>query len=350
MERFHVMIVDDQREIRQVLRTALKASSHEYTVIELSSAEEAILEFSNYPIDLLIADINLPGIHGLELIRRIKNQGYDPKVILLTSHSNPQLRRMVADAGAYAYFLKPVQISEIMDAVERCLGINLPVSHPKVFIETNSTPGRVSQRLSEMRKELDAISVVLIDDSGRVLARAGSLPDSSEENSLLPSLMAAFSAGNNVSSLLGVDRPQNISFISGVQFDFILSNLGNAYALLVAMNPKNTKFDLGAIFQIVGSVTDELVDLLVKIGVRTGIVEESEIHISSPLPLGIFEEDTPGITPEFPEISEASIPSDDVEAFWDSVSRDDVDHEANRDVLTYEQAKLLGLTPDDDGG
>ncbi len=66
-----ILLVDDQRQVSRVLRSALEVSSKDYIINDVSSAEEALLEISRGPLDLLVTDLRLPGMTGLELVERV---------------------------------------------------------------------------------------------------------------------------------------------------------------------------------------------------------------------------------------------------------------------------------------
>ncbi len=84
MRPFHVLIVDDQRDARSVLRAGLETLESRLKITDVPSGEEAILVIASQPIDLLVADIRLPGISGLELKERARMRNPDLKVILIT--------------------------------------------------------------------------------------------------------------------------------------------------------------------------------------------------------------------------------------------------------------------------
>ena len=66
-----ILLVDDQRDIVRLLHSALQTLGHELDIIDAPSGEEALLEASRRKIDLLVADYRLPGISGVELMRKI---------------------------------------------------------------------------------------------------------------------------------------------------------------------------------------------------------------------------------------------------------------------------------------
>ena len=118
-----VLLVDDQRDIVRLLHSSLQTLGHELEIIDAPSGEEALLEASLHKIDLLIADYLLPGISGVELMRKIRARNPSLKVIFITGMTERKARNEMLNAGAVAMFDKPIPMADFLDAVERSLGL-----------------------------------------------------------------------------------------------------------------------------------------------------------------------------------------------------------------------------------
>ncbi len=346
MAKYRILLVDDQRDVRLALRDAIETLGPDFEVADVPSGEEAILELSSGSFDLLISDVRLPGITGLELLNKVKKLKSDIKIILMTGLMDSQVRQEVADAGASAFFLKPIEIADFLDAVERSLGLVAE----QIFGDDNllgaEKPSEsVSERLASLRKEMDAISAVLLDGRGRVLARAGDLPDASIETALFPALMAAYSASEKVAKLLHSTPPKDLMYFSGSKYDVFLAHVGESYALLVAGNPSGSSEQVLESMKSVHAGLRDLVTILAQMGVRIKsdeTVPEAEIEVAEEIPA------EPEIEALF-QGAEADINFEELDAFWDTASLILEDDElTNADALTYEQARRLGLTPDDE--
>jgi two-component system KDP operon response regulator KdpE len=105
-----VLIVDDEQAIRRFLRTALDA--HGYEIVEAATGEDGILQVVNAQPDLVILDMGLPGISGLEVTRRLREWTSVPIIIL--SVQNQDADKIAAlDAGADDYLTKPFSVGEL---------------------------------------------------------------------------------------------------------------------------------------------------------------------------------------------------------------------------------------------
>jgi two-component system KDP operon response regulator KdpE len=110
MQKTKVLIVDDDHAIRRFLRTSLTA--HGYDVYTTATGEDAILQTINAQPDLIILDLGLPGIDGIEVTKRIREWSQTPIVIL--SVQNQDTDKIEAlDAGADDYLTKPFSIGEL---------------------------------------------------------------------------------------------------------------------------------------------------------------------------------------------------------------------------------------------
>ena len=106
MSKFRILIVDDQLDVRRMLRAGVETLGSDFKVVDVPSGEEALLVISSQTFDLLIIDVLLPGISGLELIQQVRNRIPDIRIILITGSMESEIRRQVADAGADAFFFQ----------------------------------------------------------------------------------------------------------------------------------------------------------------------------------------------------------------------------------------------------
>lgn len=102
-----VLIVDDEDALGEVLVEAFSASG--YRAERAQSAEEALEKFRADPADILIVDKNLPGMSGLDFIRRVREISYWPAIVLITGYSSPESAEMALNLDVDAYLEKPFE-------------------------------------------------------------------------------------------------------------------------------------------------------------------------------------------------------------------------------------------------
>jgi DNA-binding NtrC family response regulator len=121
-----VLIVDDEPTILMTLSHLL--GSKVTTVITSSRIEEAEEALSRYKFDLVIADIRLSGmygIEGLELLSYIKQLSPETEVIIMTAYGSEEMREDAYSRGALQYYEKPIDITQLISEVQS-LGITVP--------------------------------------------------------------------------------------------------------------------------------------------------------------------------------------------------------------------------------
>ena len=111
-----ILLVDDQRDIIKLLHSTLDTLAHELEIIEAPSGEEALLETSREKVDLLVSDYRLPGMTGVELMRKIRVKYPDVRIILITGMTDRKARDEILNAGAAAVFDKPISLTDFLDA------------------------------------------------------------------------------------------------------------------------------------------------------------------------------------------------------------------------------------------
>ncbi len=123
MTSANILAVDDEPQIRRVLRTTL--SFRGYVITEASSGEEALEIVRKERPDLILLDVNLPGMSGIETCRELRRWTNVP-IIMLTVRSAERDKVVALDAGADDYITKPFGIEELLARVRASLRRHAP--------------------------------------------------------------------------------------------------------------------------------------------------------------------------------------------------------------------------------
>ncbi|MGD1097975.1 MAG: response regulator transcription factor [Bryobacteraceae bacterium] len=118
MSAGRVLVVDDEPQIRRVLRATLSAQGYE--VQEARTGEDALVAFRESRFDLVLLDLNMPGMGGLETCRQIRGTS-EVAVIMLTVHDAEKDKVAALDAGADDYVTKPFSTPELLARVRAAL-------------------------------------------------------------------------------------------------------------------------------------------------------------------------------------------------------------------------------------
>jgi len=118
-ESRHILIVDDESLVRRSLSELLTLQG--YTVSSVSSGKEALDSLKNYTADIVITDIKMPELDGMQLLKKIKTLYPDIPVILITGYGSIEDAVEAMKEGAYDYITKPIVDSEIKIVIERLI-------------------------------------------------------------------------------------------------------------------------------------------------------------------------------------------------------------------------------------
>ena len=342
MSPHRILIVEDQREVSRLLRSALETLEIELEVVEIPSGEEAILFSSRNNIDLLVADYRLPGISGIELMRKVQKNQTQARIILVTGQTDPRIRKEVAEAGADAFFIKPVPIADFLDAVERHLNLVETILPPEpIAVNDTKLQPDLPDLLAGLRQELAATAVILLNDTGRILARAGDLLNRENEVDLISSLLSIYSAGKKVSRLVGQKTTSSWYVFDGGENDLVFAPVGLTYIMLVIGKGIANEDQVMRTVDIFSATRKNIGNVLAKTG-------QDPVVALKPVapPVEVVDSRMKELEPLFKD-AKKKIKTAELNEFWDKA----VDaHIApiKPDMLSYEQARQLGLTPEDE--
>ncbi|HEX3882196.1 MAG TPA: response regulator transcription factor [Stellaceae bacterium] len=113
-----VLVVDDEPAIRRFLRTSLRAEG--YDPVEADTGEAALVSLRGR-VDIVVLDLGLPGISGLDIIRRLRGQGSIVPIIVLTSRTDEAGKVEALDLGADDYVTKPFGVDELLARIRAAL-------------------------------------------------------------------------------------------------------------------------------------------------------------------------------------------------------------------------------------
>jgi NarL family two-component system response regulator LiaR len=121
IKRITTLIVDDQPVVRQGVRAFLEAQPDIDVVAEASSGAEAVALAVEYAPDVVLMDLIMPGMDGVEATRRVKEACPQTRIVILTSFHDDEHVLPAVMAGATSYLLKDVSPAELVDAVRKAM-------------------------------------------------------------------------------------------------------------------------------------------------------------------------------------------------------------------------------------
>ncbi|HEX9924753.1 MAG TPA: response regulator [Anaerolineae bacterium] len=167
-----ILVVDDEQSIRRFLQTSLTANGH--TVFEATTGQEALAAGANHRPDVVILDLGLPDMDGLEITKRLREWTQVP-IIILSVRGQETDKIAALDAGADDYLTKPFGVGELMARLRVVLRRMTQPGDEPVFSTAGLTVDLVRRRVSVANQEIQLtpteydILRVLVTHAGRVL-------------------------------------------------------------------------------------------------------------------------------------------------------------------------------------
>ena len=113
-----ILLVDDEVDILRVLRRYLQ---DEHEILTAESARDALRIFAKEKPDVIVTDIRMPGMTGIEMMRRIKSTAADAEFIIVTGHGDLETTTTALELGAADFILKPVDIERLRESISKAI-------------------------------------------------------------------------------------------------------------------------------------------------------------------------------------------------------------------------------------
>jgi len=170
-----ILVVEDDHMLREAVVTVLKED--EYIIEETSNGEEGLYLALQGIHDLLILDIMLPEINGLEIVKRLRLQGNSVPILLLTAKDSVQDRVIGLNSGADDYLVKPFAVQELLARVKALLrrvgmgGKEGELSYGDISINPKMKDGFIGKEALQLTsKEYELLEYLLLNQ-GHILTR-----------------------------------------------------------------------------------------------------------------------------------------------------------------------------------
>lgn len=147
----NVMLVDDHAVVRMGFKLLLEAATDVKVVAEAESGEQAVKLYGEIHPDIVVMDITMPGIGGMEAIERIMAKDSSARILVLSAHEDSVHPKRVLNAGALGYLTKRSAPEELIKAIRTVAG-------RKMYLEANVAQQMALQQLSGEKNPVDVLS------------------------------------------------------------------------------------------------------------------------------------------------------------------------------------------------
>lgn len=114
--KYHLLIVDDEASLGELLVEFF--TQKDFITSSVVNADQALDYLKNNPVDVVVSNINMPGMNGLEMAEIIRKK-YSSRIIIFTGYSSPENRKKAFQKGAHAYLTKPSPVEHLYTLVEK---------------------------------------------------------------------------------------------------------------------------------------------------------------------------------------------------------------------------------------
>jgi len=172
MSKAHILVVEDEVNIRSALMTILEKLGH--TVRGAGNAEDALALFEGFPADLVITDLRMPGLGGMEFLRRMKGKWPETEAIVMTAFGSIDTAVEAMRLGAYDYLTKPIDRDRFHIVVEKALERHALAQENKQLRDRLETRTRFDQMVGESKPLQRVYSLVdMVADSAVTVLLTG---------------------------------------------------------------------------------------------------------------------------------------------------------------------------------
>jgi len=178
-----IFVVDDDRYVLDSVSILLRESG--FTIIPFDNGHDAVRRFASEPVDLVLTDINMPGMTGIELLEKIRFLDHETPVLLMTAYADLDTAVLAIQKGAFDFIIKPYRPPYLIHAVEK--GINykrltrieknykreLELTVERRTAELNEALGQLTNMSREIIERLTAAAELRDEDTGQHISRIG---------------------------------------------------------------------------------------------------------------------------------------------------------------------------------
>ncbi len=175
-DKISIVIADDHTFFREGLVKVLQMGSRFTIVGEATNGEELVALATEFAPDLLIVDINMPILNGIEAVKQINHLGINCKIIALSMHNEDSILAKMLDAGAMSILDKNTSRHELYEAIETVVVQNRlyfpAATNAKMLtlLKTAAFKGNATNAITFSERELEVINLVCRDFSNKMIA------------------------------------------------------------------------------------------------------------------------------------------------------------------------------------
>jgi CheY-like chemotaxis protein len=275
-----ILIVDDEDKVAFFLRESLEELGRDFVVEAAGSGEEALEMLAAQHFDLIISDLRMPGIDGLELLERVKEQNPDTRLILMTAYGSDDVEAEARRLEIYQYITKPFHISDLVEAARDALA-DVAVSQEGMLVLADEQFEEINKCLANLRFEVGSQCLLLADLAGQVVSEVG-ITEGLDTGTFIPLIADGFATTFKLAQYLQDRKAFNLNFYEGKSYDIYSTSVGDNLFLTLVFDRRKQPSRIGMVWLYAKRTIQDLLGILGPARVAAESQVEAEEEIAQP--------------------------------------------------------------------
>ena len=260
MRTRQIIIIDTEARAAFFLVRTLECSDWDCRVSVANSAQEALNMLNSSSVDLLITDMRVPGISGLELIRRVRECSPLTRTILMATHGNDDAEAEARRLQAYRAITEPLETLGFTQAMQETLR-HIAISRPGLAVISDESFEAITRQLEALRRNIGARCIFLANTLGRRLAQVGTTAQL--DNAALLSLLShRFATSNALAGLVGAEQTADLNFYADSHYEFYSTTVCDSLFLAIVYDLRVQTSRIGIVWLHTRRVVKRLLSTL----------------------------------------------------------------------------------------
>jgi CheY-like chemotaxis protein len=261
MNKRRILIVDDEPKVAFFFQQHLDLVDENYQAKAVNSGAAALEELQHNDYDLMITDLRMPQMDGIELLRRVKQISPTTKTILVTAYGSEEVWEEARRLEIFRSLSKPLKIPDLLTSVREAFSTPRPQLKRGVLALTGENFEELSKTIEALRVDVGAQTVVVADTTGRILTDTGHI-ESFYLDSMLALLGGTMAASCELAHQLKYPQPLFLSHFEGPPYDLFAANLGNDFFLTIILSRHKGASRIGVVWLYTRRVLQKVIELL----------------------------------------------------------------------------------------
>ena len=337
-----ILLVDDEEQVLFVVSESLEKLGAEAEIVTAGNGEEALEKIKESFFDLVITDLKMPKMDGVQLTEGIKAFSPETQVIWMTAFGNKVIQSKAKAMDVRHFLNKPLDIADIRKIAQEALETTMErKAQEKLPLRTDEDG--LSKRMAQLQTDTSAYAVLLITTVGNLVDSAG-LTQDLDVDTLSALIAGNFMASNQIANMLGRESNFKLSYHESDQHNIYSYGVGENYLLVTVFGGETRP---GIVWFYAQRAASDLAEILSKMDI------EDEVNNSLE---GVFTEETEG---ELDNILENLWATDDDKAVKEEAPVKEAPKAAPKkeviaqesasaapvETMSYEEAVAQGLIP-----